>query len=400
MLRSSKTTFILCLHITCIILSASFQQSHASSQQQADPHSEKNEIVIAAVGDIMMPTSIQKAVARNKYNYALLFEKIVPDLSSADITVANLETPVDHTVPVSGYPKFNTRPEFLAALKKAGLGIVSLANNHALDAGPEGLKRTLDNIQSSGLLVFGAGRTPAEAEQAIMKSVRGVAVAFLGYTYSTNERMPKKKENFSRVNILRAESANDLAQAASAVRKVRPVSDLVIVSLHWGDEYKTVPTSWQRRVAAALIESGADIILGHHPHVLQPIVSYTAKNGRQGLIAFSLGNFISSQNYGIEYKNRTHAKALRGDGIILKIFVSKGKDKTSIVRAEFLPIWTLRDRVGKNAVNRPITITREIARLEAIQKRTKEEDNNLKLLMFRNTVIMERLTEKQVLSAH
>lgn len=396
MLPFSMTKLILCLHIMYIMLSADIQQSHASSQQQADQRSGKNEIVIAAVGDIMMPVSIQKAVARNKYNYALLFEKIAPDLSSADITVANLETPVDHTAAVSGYPKFNTRPELLLALKTAGLGIVSLANNHALDAGPEGLKRTIDNVQSSGLLVFGAGRAPAEAEQAITKSIRGVTMAFLGYTYSTNERMRKKKKNLSRVNILGAESENDLARAASDVRKARQVADIVIVSLHWGDEYKTVPTSWQRRVATELIESGADIILGHHPHVLQPIVSYTAKNGRQGLIAFSLGNFISSQNYEIEYKNRTHSKALRGDGIILKIFIHKGKDKASIVRAEFLPIWTLRDRVGKIVVNRPVTIAREIARLEAIQKRTKEEDKNLKLLLFRNMVIMKRLTEKQI----
>jgi poly-gamma-glutamate capsule biosynthesis protein CapA/YwtB (metallophosphatase superfamily) len=393
----SITKLILCLHIAYIMLSAHIQQSYASSLQQADTRSENNEIVIAAVGDIMMPISIQEVVARNKYKYDLLFEKIAPDLLSADITIANLETPVDHTAPVSGYPKFNTRPELLPALKTAGLGIVSLANNHALDAGLKGLKRTIDNIQSAGILAFGAGRTPVEAERAIITTIRGVTMSFLGYTYSTNERMRNRKKNLSRVNILGTESENDLARVASEVRKVRQVSDVVIVSLHWGDEYKTVPTSWQRRVAVELIESGADIILGHHPHVLQPIVSYTAKNGRQGLIAFSLGNFISTQNYGIEFKNRAHFKALRGDGIILKIFVTKGKDKTSIVRAEFLPIWTLHDRVGKTVVNRPVTLAREIARLEAIQKRTREEDSNLKLLMFRNTVIVERLTKKQIL---
>lgn len=371
---------------------ACVQQSEFSPPQK--PREEKAEIVIAATGDIMMPLSNQLAATRNKERYNILFEKIALDLTSADITFANLETPVDHTAPLSGYPKFNARSGLLTALKKAGVGIVSIANNHAMDAKAVGLVRTIDNIAAAGLLFTGGGRTQAEAGQATIATLHGITTAFLAYTYGTNERMPVKKRDAPRVDLLRINSEADLALAAADVRKTRQSTDLVVVSLHWSDEYRTIPTAWQRRVAAELIEAGADVILGHHPHVLQPIESYSARNGRQGLIAFSLGNFISSQNYGVASKNRTHRKALRGDGIILRIYVVKEQGKTSVARAEFVPLWTLRDRVGKNVVYRPVNLVREIARLEALEKRTKEDEDTLGLLKFRMKVITDQLTVK------
>jgi poly-gamma-glutamate synthesis protein (capsule biosynthesis protein) len=196
------------------------------------------------------------------------------------------------------------------------------------------------------------------------------------------------------VNILRNDSDSDLTRAVKAVGDARKTADLVVVSLHWGDEYRTIPTPWQRKVAGVLIEAGAEIILGHHPHVLQPVESYASRDGRRGLIAYSLGNFISSQNYGVSNQNRTHAKALRGDGFILNIVVTKEHGKVSVRRAEFLPIWTHRDMTGKTTLYRPVSLDREIARIEKIATRTKEQDNTLKLLKFRKKVITDTLTVK------
>ncbi len=384
--------FLLCLAGT--VSPACLQQNEVAPRQVSAPPEKTTEIVIAAVGDVMMPVSIQATAGRSKYNYDLLFENIARDLAPADLVFANLETQVDHTAPISGYPKFNARPELLVELKKAGVGIVSVANNHAMDLRPGGLKRTINNIEKAGLRFCGGGRTRAEAEQATMVTVRGTTIAFLGYTYSTNQRMPSKKPTAPRVNILAAGSEDDLARAVFAVQQARQAADLVAVSLHWSDEYRTVPTAWQRRAAAELIEAGADVILGHHPHVLQPIESYTARNGRQGLIAFSLGNFISTQNYGITNGNRTHARALRGDGVILYIVADTKDGKTSVKRAEFLPIWTLRDRAGEAVVYRPVGLAREMARLAAIEKRTKEENDTLELLGFRNKFIIDQLMGK------
>jgi poly-gamma-glutamate synthesis protein (capsule biosynthesis protein) len=174
----------------------------------------------------MMPASIQKAVARNGYRYDILFEQVIKDLQ-ADIAFANLETPVDDRLPISGYPKFNSRPELLAALKRAGIGVVSVANNHALDAGPGGLIRTLDNIEAAGIVSTGAGRTRAEAERTSRLTAKGISAAFLAYTYATNEGMPRKKKGMPSVKILRTDSDEDLARAAADVRQARASADLV-----------------------------------------------------------------------------------------------------------------------------------------------------------------------------
>jgi poly-gamma-glutamate synthesis protein (capsule biosynthesis protein) len=391
--RSSYQSIPLLLFIAVqLIFLACSRKADSPSQQQSV--GSKKQIVIAAVGDVMMPGSIQAVVRRNKYNYDLLFEKVAPDLGAADITFANLETPIDHKAKISGYPRFNAKPELLAALKRAGVDIVTIANNHVMDAGVEGLKRTIDNITAAGLLYTGAGKTKAGAGEIKYITAKDLSVAFLAYTYSTNERLPKGKEKEPGVNILRPGSKADLSYASDKVRQARPSADIVVVSLHWGDEYKTLPTRWQRQVAAELIEAGADIILGHHPHVLQPIETYTAKDGRQGVIAFSLGNFISSQNYGVSFKNRNHKRARRGDGIILSLTAVKNSGRTSVTKIEFQPIWTMREKVGSSTVARPVSLAREIARLEALPKRNKEEENEMKLLSHRQKLIIEMFSPR------
>src|SRR3990172_737985 len=394
MITSSRTVLLFFI-LFAFISPACTQRSQSSSPplKKVDPPV-RAEIVIAAVGDVMMPGSIQATIAKKKYNYDLLFEKVTPDLSAADITFANLETPVDHGAGISGYPKFNARPELLASLKRAGVDIVSMANNHIMDAGVAGLKRTLGNIDAAGLVFVGAGSTKAGATEIKRITAKDMTVAFLAYTYSTNERLPRRKPDEPGVNILRTDSEADLALAVERVKEAGQSSDLVVVSLHWGDEYAAVPTAWQRQVAEELIETGADIILGHHPHVLQPIESHTAEDGRQGLIVFSLGNFISTQNSGVSYKNKNSSRARRGDGIILSITIVKEAGKTSISRADFLPIWTLRDMVGGTRIFRPVSLAREIERLNAITERSRDEEGLLKLLSYRREVILKKLTKK------
>lgn len=351
----------------------------------------KSNIVIAAVGDVMMPGSLQKAVAKNNYDYAFLFEKIAPDLGDADITFANLETPVDHTAAVSGYPAFNARPELLSALKKAGVDIVSLANNHARDAGAGGLLRTLQNVAAAGIVVVGAGKTKDDSLAPVYLNSSGVMTAFLAYTYGTNNGLSKKRKGMPAVNLLRSRSREDLDAAIIHVKEARSHADLVVVSLHWGDEYRVVPTPWQKQAAIELVEAGADIILGHHPHVLQPIESHTTKDGRRTVIAYSLGNFISSQNHGVSSKNKTHARALRGDGVILMVYAQKEQGKTTIVRSASQPIWSLREKVGLATVSRPVSLSREILKLSTLVKRTKREEGTLQLLTYRQKVILDTI---------
>jgi poly-gamma-glutamate synthesis protein (capsule biosynthesis protein) len=265
MLRHIKFRLLsLFFSLLLLLLLACTQQqipvTPARQEKPASPPTEEKEIVIAAVGDVMMPESIQSVVVKDRRGYDLLFEKITSELSAADITFANLETSVDHKAGVSGYPKFNARPELLISLKKAGVDIVSVATNHAMDMGSDGLKRTLDNIEAAGLVYIGAGRTKAEAATAKFLKTRGVNAAFLAYTYGTNQRLPRRDPDAPGVNIIGINSETDLSHAADCVRQAREDADLVVVSLHWGHEYATRPTTWQRRVASELIEAGADIL--------------------------------------------------------------------------------------------------------------------------------------------
>ncbi|HTF99518.1 MAG TPA: CapA family protein, partial [Nitrospirota bacterium] len=352
-----------------------------------------DEIVIAAVGDIMMPSSIQDAVIRNDYDYGIVFAEIKRDLS-ADLVFGNLETPVNDAEPVSGYPRFNARPELLAAIKQAGFTIVSVANNHILDSGPEGLVRTLDNLDAADLHYVGAGRTPDEAEQILSVRVRNITTAFLAYTFITNRDAGPAGSLRPVVNILRPGDEQEIARAARSIQRVRDSVDLIVVSLHWGVEYEPEPSEKQRRTAEALIEAGADVILGHHPHVLQPVETYTAKNGRQGLIAFSLGNFTSSQNYSIGYENRDDLRAPRGDEIILALTVRKSGEKVSISNAGVLPVWNAVRAAGPTTVYRPVNIPREIMRLSSLSPRSTDDQNMLSLLDYRQRVIMEHLSQK------
>jgi Bacterial capsule synthesis protein PGA_cap len=397
--RYCSTLLIFCVLWSLFSACERKQETPVLPKRSIAPASVKNEIIIAAVGDVMMPASIQAALSAKKHGYDVLFEKIAQDLQSADITFANLETTVDNKSDFSGYPKFNSHPALLPALRKAGVRIVSVANNHIMDAGTEGLKRTLGNIEAAGLVFIGAGRSKTEAAGIKYLKARGVNVAFLAYTYGTNQRLPRDAPRAPGVNILRKDSEPDLASALATVRRARASADLVVVSVHWGDEYAVDPTPWQRRAASELIESGADIILGHHPHVLQPIESHTARDGRTGLIVFSLGNFVSSQNAGITYQNKDHHKALRGDGIILSITVGKEDGKAAVERAEFEPIWSLRTKTGRGPVYLPVSLSREIAVLTAKQTKNAAENGLMQLLKYRQACIIRKLTETRITMA-
>lgn len=382
-----------CLSILIFLFSACTEKPKTPPQQKSTTPS-RTEITIAAVGDIMMPGSIQRAAARNENKYEVLFEKIAADLGAADITIANLETPVDDKREISGYPKFNAGVGVLTALKKAGVDVVSIANNHIMDAGVEGLRRTLDNIAAAGLLSIGAGRTKSDTEEIKYISVRNIKVAFLAYAYATNQRLPGRKPADPGVNVLRVDSKSDLGLAAEKVKIAKRTSDLIVVSIHWGNEYDTHPTMWQRKVARELIESGADIILGHHPHVLQPVETYTTADGRQGVVAFSLGNFTTSQNYGISYASKNKSQALRGDSVILFATIAKEAGKTSVTRVELMPTWSLRDQVDNVVVYRPVSIAREIERISSQPKLSEHDEEMIKLLSFRQRTIIEKFSPK------
>lgn len=261
---------------------------------------------LAVCGDIMshMPLTNDAWDAEQQlHDYTRNFSDAIPFISGADYAVGNFETTLAGTTP-SGYPFFCAPDAMAASLAAAGFDLMLTANNHCMDKGVAGLKRTLDKLDEAGIAHVGTYRT-AEEDRIHVADVGGISVAFLGYTYGTNG-IPVPAEDSYAVGLFNTDYLTSLSTpdketllsdlaAAQALE-----TDLVAVMIHWGVEYRTSANNYQQEMADFFLQNGADIILGGHSHVPQPMEmrTVTLENGEEhtGFVCYSLGNFISSQN--------------------------------------------------------------------------------------------------------
>ena len=228
-------------------------------------------------------------------------------------------------------------------MKEAGFNILGMANNHAFDQMREGVQETYEAVTEAGAEVIGGGPDRDTAEKALVKEINGVRTAFFGWTVSLNKNFNDVKTDHKPwVAVYTEESAKEKIAA------VRPGVDLVVVSIHWGGEFEMKAGSKQKTVARKLCSDGADIIIGHGPHILHSVdlIDAEGEEGRKCLVAYSLGNLLSNQGlkyrYGWTPPNLLEAKNIpyTRDGIILRVTVSK-KDKGIVFDAiEAVPIWT------------------------------------------------------------
>jgi poly-gamma-glutamate synthesis protein (capsule biosynthesis protein) len=243
------------------------------------------EVTLFAVGDIMLDRYIGKAMELRGQQYP--FEKVCPVLKMGDIVFGNLESLLGarNSLPAFQNKLYNFMAPVSAArtLKGSGFTVLNLANNHTVDFGPSAIKDTRQALESEGIEAFGAGKNLEEARTPLILSINGLRVAFLGYTVANSRLEYAEKDKAGAVPIRPDYIEHD-------IQSIRNKADIVIVSLHWGIEYQHYPTPEQRRIAHSIIDSGADIILGHHPHVLQGIELYKGR-----LICYSLGNFLFDQ---------------------------------------------------------------------------------------------------------
>ncbi|WP_164472698.1 CapA family protein [Cohnella candidum] len=259
------------------------------------------EATLMAVGDIMvhspqLPGYLDAATKR--YDFSGWFERVSPLFQEGDWVIGNLETPLAGAdLKFTGYPKFNAPEQLAVDLREAGFDLVSTANNHAMDRGFAGVQRTLRNVRKAGLIPVGTAESPKDAERTAIVDRGGIRMGFLAYTYGTNG-IPISKDKAYSVNLI------DPKRMAGDIAKLRKAgADVVTVSLHFGTEYERLPNDQQRKIVRSAIGSGADIILGSHPHVVQPydVVSVPAsesglKQNRKGVVIYSLGNFVSNQS--------------------------------------------------------------------------------------------------------
>ena len=292
-------------------------------------------VTLAAIGDIMVHGAQLKAARddeNNDYHFEPVFSQVKDLLMASDITIGNLETtlPGKETL-YSGYPQFGAPDALAHALRGAGIDILVTANNHACDKGAQGVVRTIKVLDELGLLHVGTYQNQAayESNRILIVEFNHIKLAVLNYTYGLND-MPIPQGTVMGL-IDRQRIADDLALA----RTRQP--DFIIVFIHWGTEYERTPNEFQTSLAAFLFSEGADIILGSHPHVLQPYAlrSFTDKYGetKTRLVMYSLGNFVSNQR-----------ERYRDGGIIFNVTLEKRYAPNNgatlhITEVRYIPTW-------------------------------------------------------------
>lgn len=239
---------------------------------------------IAALGDIGLVGSARARIAREGWDAP--FEAVAPQLRLADLGFANLEFPVGaaSSVRPGRSSEFHHDPEVAAALVRAGVHVVSLANNHLMDCGPEGLAATLESCRCAGLGTVGAGATLAEARRPWIREVRGRRLVLLAYGAAAGDAAGPENPGIAPL---------DAALVAEDLDRWRREADLLVVSAHWGSMYVDYPPPRVLEWAGVLERAGVDLVLGHHPHVLQG----AERRGRT-LVAYSLGDAIFNAHAG------------------------------------------------------------------------------------------------------
>lgn len=312
------------------------QENEETTEEIIIPKEET--VTLAVVGDIMMHIEeVQAAYDRKtkQYSFKYMFEPVKPYIEKADIAIGNLETTLtDGSKGYTGYPRFSSPKQLAFALKYTGFDVITTANNHSLDKNFPGVSYTLDVLDSAGLLHTGTYRTKEESETILIVDKKGIKIAFLAYTYGTNGIPVEKGKEFCINMIDKEKIAADIAKAK------HNLADVICVCIHFGNEYHRSPSENQKEMVDFLIQNGADIIIGSHPHVLQPMemrkVTLDSKE-KDVFVIYSMGNFISAQTD--RYKDSS---------IILNMAITKNFETNNIKlhQVEYTPIWVDLSRVN------------------------------------------------------
>jgi hypothetical protein len=283
-----------------------------------------NKVSILFMGDIMgHDEQIWSAENRetHTYNYDTVFTYVKPIISNAGIAVANFEVTLAGP-PYKGYPQFSSPAALAVACRNAGIDYLVTANNHAADRGKTGITGTINRLDSIGIPHTGTflSRESRELLQPLIIRKDGLSLALLNYTYGTNGiTVPEPVI----VNSL------DKEQVASDIEKAKTMNpDLIILFLHWGTEYDTVPSPLQKELASYFFSKGADLIIGSHPHVIQKMIWYRDGNEMNKAVVYSLGNFISNQR-----------KPKTDGGSMVRIDLEKSGSSWKISNAGFFLTW-------------------------------------------------------------
>ena len=315
------------------ILFANTQDAN-STEVSSTPEIDEPEPItftLTAIGDVMCHNTqywdaYQKET--NTYDFSYVFDDIKFDIQKSDISVASLETCfAGEERGYSNYPTFNSPDSLAYSLKDIGIDVLSTAGNHCLDMGFDGLSRTIDVLNKADISHLGTYKTQEERDKILFKYTKGLKVAFINYTYGTNG-IPVPSDKPYCVNLIDKDLIKKDIESAKSQN-----ADVIVACMHWGTEYQTSPNNEQKDLADFLFQNGVNIILGNHPHVLQPFEkrTVTLEDGstQDGFIIYALGNFICDQN----------AENTR-NSIILNLSITKQVDGSITVdNIDYIPIY-------------------------------------------------------------
>ena len=373
------------LAIVGVALHAGIQSRSRAAVVVPYPH-EIAQVSFAVAGDVIPHEAVRAAAAvagDGEQGWANLFSGVADVFHAADFGFVNMETPVAPAHSHGTKPFLFDAPVVLPeALKASGIKIVSFANNHVMDQGWAGFDETRDHLREVGLLFAGTSDNTATAWQPVITEANGIKVGWLGMTRWLNGGRNPDKDDQPHVNFFpypgeaNGAPGADEATVLAAVKAARAQCDLLVISVHWGIEYATAPRLEDVDLAHKMLEAGASVIVGAHPHVLQPIETYKTQDGRDAVIFYSLGNFLSNQS-------RSYVDGLNPDSNgdprdeMIGLFSAVRKDygpagiRVELGHVGMMPVWEENNRNDiaagrtKTPVIRPILIDRELPLLTA-----------------------------------
>ncbi|QHS22362.1 CapA family protein [Virgibacillus sp. MSP4-1] len=300
-------------------------------EQKMDHKKYQTEITLGAVGDILVHNTVyQDARTPNGFDFRPMFELVRNSMRTPEVTFANQETIIGgKELGLSSYPQFNSPYAVGDALKDSGVDIVSMANNHTLDMGEEGIMNATKYFNQLNISYVGANRSLEDQKRDRILKANGISIGFLAYTYGTNGLQRPSDKPYLVQYI-------DDHTLIKDIKALKQKTDFVVVSLHFGQQYVRLASEVQKLLVKEASQAGADIILGHHPHVLQPVDWIKKENGERTFVIYSLGNFLSGQS---ELYQRIGGVL----HIDLKKFIDQNNDtQYSLSNARIMPTYMYR----------------------------------------------------------
>lgn len=333
----------------------SSSDSVASSAASQIPQNEVKTARIMANGDLLyhIPLFRYAKQADGTYDFKENYTYVKPWLEQADLAIGDFEGTVRPNYPLAGYPLFNAPDEVVDAIKDAGYDVLDLAHNHILDSGITGIQTTVEAFESRGLTTIGVyTKQPRSQSDIVIKEVNGIKIALLAYSYGFNGIEASISDEDYQAYL--SDLNETLMQAE--IEKAEQLADITIVMPQMGVEYALQPNAEQKRLYHLMVEWGADIVFGGHPHVVQP-AEVVEHNGDNKLIIYSMGNFLSNQRIETLSEDTSNAKWTER-GVLMDVVLKKENDKTIIETATAHPTWVNRIETGmiEASSQRPIYI--------------------------------------------